>query len=480
MARPLARSAAVAILASLTTLAGPAVAQQATGGDLCLTDPVMPAAQPPRALRLGITPQPAGSAGVAQQAPVPYDDAALDRALLDLRGSGRELVVRLNRLFFSEGDAGIERFAALADRYAALGLGLEVQVRYHPDAAQEGDQTAWEAFVRRAATVLGSRRALVALSIVNEPNLPISPNTSDGVYAGVREAIVRGVVAARESLDAAGRPDVQVGFTFAWRWAPQEDRAFWRELGERGTAAFHAALDYVGLQVYPGLVWPPAPLPGRTAGAEVVEAAALVRTCMMPLAGLGPDVALWISENGYATNLGRTEAGQDTDLRSTVAELHRTSGTLGITDYRWFNLRDNDSDGTDLFSAVGLLRDDHTRKPSFAALQQAIAEHGTRPAPPARTPAAARRCRGSRALPRGRWRSARPAQARGTARVAHGRLSVTVSLRRPAARRRVGVKLIGRGANRRRVVVVVRCARVRATGSVDRHDRVDDDRDAQR
>ncbi len=450
-----------ALALSALALVAPAAAQQATGGDLCLTDPVMPAAQPPRALRFGITPQPAGSAGVAQQEPAPYDDAALDRALLDLRGSGRELVVRLNRLFFSEGDAGIERFAVLADRYAALGLGLEVQVRYHPDAAQEGDQAAWEAFVRRAATVLGSRRALVALSIVNEPNLPISPNTSDGVYEGVREAIVRGVVAARAALDAAGRPDVQVGFTFAWRWAPQEDRAFWRELGERGTGAFRAALDYVGLQVYPGLVWPPVPLPGRTAGAEVVEAAALVRTCMMPLAGLGSEVALWISENGYATNLGRTEAGQDVDLRSTVAELHRTSGTLGITDYRWFNLRDNDGDGADLFSAVGLLRDDHTRKPSFAALQQAIAAHGTAPVAPTRTLAAAVRCRGSRALPRGAWRSARPARARGTARVGRGRVSVAVTLRRPAARRRVGVVLRAAGGRRQRIVVVVRCARPR-------------------
>jgi hypothetical protein len=52
------------------------------------------------------------------------------------------------------------------------------------------------------------------------------------------------------------------------------------------------------------------------------------------------------------------------------------SGALGVTDYRWFNLRDNNSDGADLFSAVGLLRDDYSRKPAFDAYRRAIRTHG--------------------------------------------------------------------------------------------------------
>ncbi|HEX6389477.1 MAG TPA: hypothetical protein VFZ89_08520 [Solirubrobacteraceae bacterium] len=372
----IARATLVLLALLATAFAAPARAQQAAGGDLCLTDPVMPPAKPPQALRFGITPQPAGSVGVAQQDGPPQDEAALDRALTALHVPGKALVVHLSRLFLSDGDAAIARTAALADRYAALGLGVEVQIRYHPAPAQTLDD--WERFVRRAARVLAQRRALVALAVVNEPNLPISPNTSDGTFAGVREAIVRGVVAAREALDGAGRTGVPVGFTFAWRWLPQNDRGFWQELGRRATPAFRKALGYVGLQVYPGLVWPPVPLPGRSAGEEVVEAAALLRTCMMPLAGLGPGVGLWVTENGYATNLARSEAGQEADLRATIGELHRVSGTLGISDYRWFNLRDNDSDGLDLFSAVGLLRDDHTRKPAYAALREQIANVGAR------------------------------------------------------------------------------------------------------
>jgi Ca2+-binding RTX toxin-like protein len=76
-------------------------------------------------------------------------------------------------------------------------------------------------------------------------------------------------------------------------------------------------------------------------------------------------------------NLGRTEESQVTELATTLDAIHRYSGALGVTDYRWFNLRDNDSTGTDLFDAVGLLRDDYSEKPAFAALRTAIDQLGT-------------------------------------------------------------------------------------------------------
>jgi hypothetical protein len=234
----------------------------------------------------------------------------------------------------------------------------------------------WEAFVRAAVRELARRPAVVALSITNEGNLPISPNTSDGAYPGVIDAIVTGIAAAREEAVALGRPDLPLGFTVMWRWEPDSDERFWEELGARATPAFRAALTYVGLQAYPGLVWPPAPLPARSAGDETVEALTLLRDCYMPKAGLGSGVALWVTENGYATNLGRTEAQQVADLTSTVEAVHRWSGALGVTDYRYFNLRDNRSQGTDLFDAVGLLRDDYSEKPAFAGYRSLIRRFG--------------------------------------------------------------------------------------------------------
>jgi hypothetical protein len=214
------------------------------------------------------------------------------------------------------------------------------------------------------------------MSITNEANLPISPNTSDGAYAGVLDALVRGIVVAREEAVRLGRAELPLGFTVMWRWEPESDQRFWEELGRRATPEFRSALSYVGLQAYPGLVWPPAPFPGRSAGDETVEALTLLRDCYMPKAGLGREVSLWITENGYATNLGRTEARQATDLASTIEAAHQWSGTLGVTDYRYFNLRDNRSQGTDLFDAVGLLRDDYSEKPAFSTYRSFIRRYG--------------------------------------------------------------------------------------------------------
>lgn len=349
--------------------------------DGCLQAPdELPPAQPVHAVRFGITPQFAGSVGTAQGSVVGEDEARADRALLDLRPPGRELVLRLNRLFEADGAKGIDRFAVLVDAYAALGFRSEVQVRYHPAAAQEGDMAAWEAFVREAVTTLGRRRAVVAFSITNEANFPVSDNTSDGNYAGALDAIVRGIVAGRRALDQIGRADVPVGFTVAWRYAPNADVNFWKGIGARVTPEFLASLGYVGLQLYPGLVWPPAPLPGRDAGLETRDALAIVRTCHMVLGKLPPTVPLWITEQGYATNLGRTTTTQADDLTSTLTAVHAVSGTLNVTDFRYFNLRDNDSDGTDLFAAVGVLDDTYAAKPAFAVLQNAIAGFGTAPA----------------------------------------------------------------------------------------------------
>ena len=379
-------SAAVLAGCLLAAPVGPALAQG--GDDSCLTaDPPAPT-RPATPVEFGITPLAAGSAGVSQLEPKPVDEAAALAALERLRPPGKQLVMRLNRMFWADGSAGIRRYARIVDRYGRAGLPSELQVRYHPPEGAEGDIDAWTDYVREATRILGRRPSVRALSITNEANFSVSPNTSDGSYEGVREAIVAGTIAAQRELKRIGRRDIELGFSVAWRWLPAEDRSFWEEIGERATPEFRRALDYVGLQVYPGLVWPPAPIPGRSAGEEIAEALTLIRDCYMPKAGLGREVDLWVSENGYATNLGRSEASQKAATASTLDAVADYSGELAITDYRWFNLRDNDSAGPDLFDAVGVLRDDYTEKPAFEVLRSAISSSGAKSRP-------WRGCRGS-------------------------------------------------------------------------------------
>jgi hypothetical protein len=373
-----ARTACVVLVTMLASATPAAAITVPLPGPACLTQPVPAASKAPRPLRFGITPLLAGTSGAAQEPVVPEDQRRTDAALRALDPRGRRLVMRINRVFESDGQRGIDRAVALARHYARLGFEVESQVRYHPSDAQNGDIAAWLGYVRRATRALARNRRLVALTITNEVNFPISANTSDGAYRNALDALVQGVVAAHRELGKAGRRNVAVGFSYAYRYLPSSDDEFWRGIGQRATAAFRRALDYVGVQLYPGLVYPPVLAPGQSGGDATLDALALVRDCYMPLAGLTSRVHLWVTENGYATKLGHTETEQAQNLRSTVEALHRYSGTFGVTDYRYFNLRDNVPAGADLFDNVGLLRSDYSRKPAFSTYRRLIAAYGVR------------------------------------------------------------------------------------------------------
>ena len=367
----------LAVLTTGSAAAAMPASALAQGDGLCLVAEPPPAATPPQRLRFGITPELAGTVGAGQAAVAPEDDAKRDAALAALVPPRRALVIRLNRLFMSDGAAGIRRFVRLARAYERDGFLVESQVRYHPTTEQEGDLDAWGEFVALAARKLGNVDSLVALSITNEVNLPLSANTSDGAYERADEAIVTGIEQADRTLRQIGRRDVELGFTYAWRYLPNADVNFWRGIGELGDERFRRAIDHVGIQLYPGLFWPPVLLT-ETAGEATLEALTILRDCYMPLAGLGPGKEIWVSENGYATNLGHNDARQAAELTDTLDRLAGHAGTLGVSDYRYFNLRDNEPSGTDLFDNVGLLRSDYTQKPAFAAFRDGLREHGTR------------------------------------------------------------------------------------------------------
>ena len=47
-------------------------------------------------------------------------------------------MLRINRLFESDGEAGIRRFERIINRYTRAGYDTELQVRYHPSVRQRG------------------------------------------------------------------------------------------------------------------------------------------------------------------------------------------------------------------------------------------------------------------------------------------------------------------------------------------------------
>lgn len=336
-------------------------------------------------LRFGVDPGLAGSAG-GVQLPTAPDDLARDVAgARGLHPAGRVLVVRLNRLFWSGGEAEIAQFRALVARYAAAGLEVELQVRYHPGPGENGNLAAWRAYVRHVVDVFGPDRHVIAMTITNEVNVTFSPNTSDGSYAGARDALIQGIEAAASEARTHGFRQLRFGFTYAYRFSPPGDAAFFTYLRAHGGAAFRSALGFVGLDFYPGSIYPPVMAPGDTYRVEMAKALGTVRSCFLPMAGIGAHVPIWITENGVPSGATMSEAGQASALTQLVAAARAYSATFNVTDYRWFDLRDSSSSAAGslpgvaaTFATDGLLRANYSAKPAYAAYRAAIAEFGRR------------------------------------------------------------------------------------------------------
>ena len=327
-------------------------------------------------LRFGIGPRLAGEAGAAQATPtVPEDKAKRDTALERLAG-GRRLRVRLNRLFESDGRAGIREFQRMARHYGSLGFDVTIQVRYHPAPEQNGDIGAWLDYVRKVVRAFGPNEHVTALQITNEADLTLSPNTSDGAYLRAVEALARGVPAAQREASQRGYDQLTIGFNYAYGSGVfGDDASFWRQVGAAGGARLRKATDWVGVDSYPGTFVPPA---YADPGDSLLEAIAQTRECLMPLAGLGRRVPIRVDELGYPTGPGRTEAEQVRAVNGFMRTLSRYRGTYGIEEAFWFGLRDNNSAGPNFQSFFGLLRDDYSPKPAFAAYRRIIRELGAR------------------------------------------------------------------------------------------------------
>ncbi len=315
-------------------------------------------------IHFGVGPRLAGEIGSGQSTPlVPGDWRRRDRALKKLAGN-RDFTVRLNRLFMSDGWRGIRRFQKMARHYGRLGFGVELQVRYHPRPAQNGDIKAWLAYVRKVVRAFGPIRSVRALQITNEVNLAVSPNTSDGAWKHPVQALVAGVKTAQRYSNRLGYGRMKIGFNFAWRFGAEADAGFWDQLREVGGRGLRRATDWVGLDLYPGTYVPPAAAITNY-GDAFLEALAQMRECYLPKAGFGTRFPIKIEETGWPTGPGRSEADQERILRQFVNTAHRYRGRYNLTDFRWFGLRDNNSSGPDYQSYFGLLRDDYSPKPGF-------------------------------------------------------------------------------------------------------------------
>jgi hypothetical protein len=372
------RRATAAIAALALGLAAPA-ARAADDYPVCSGDlsAAAVAPKPGPALRVGITPRvQAGQVGPVPAAAVPEDRAKTMAALERLRPPGAPFVIRLNRFFWSGGEEAFREYLAEAERFGQAGYLVELQVRYHPTPAQEGDIAAWTKHVREVVRRFGAVPGVVALQIANEVNFDFSADSSDGAYRGARDAVVQGVIAAKDEARRAGMDQLEIGFNWAYRHTPANEQAFWDHL-RRGGKPFVDALDWVGLDAYPGTFFPPAEATVEDYRDGMVNAMSAFR-CYLRAAGIPDTVPIHVEENGWPTFGTRREEMQALVAEQMIRAVHDHRGTYNVTDYRWFNLRDGDTSDPAIGQHYGLMRSDYAEKQAFPVVARVFGEIAAR------------------------------------------------------------------------------------------------------
>ena len=294
----------------------------------------------------------------------PHDPNRTSEALDSLHPPGRPFVLRNYVVYEGRGKIAQETPGDLA-RYTRSGRRLDYVLCY---ATPEGDLDDWVAVVRRAVRDYGP--LLDALQVTEEPNNPDFSTGGNGSFPRVREAIVAGVIAARDEADRLGL-DVQVGFNACPSFDLNGD--FWPTVAAAGGQAFRDALGYVGFDFFPDVF---RPVPFESLGAAVDGVLSHFRTVSLAIGGIAPIVPIRVTENGWPTGPGRSQERQAAVLEAVVRAIHAASVRLNVTHYELFSLRDGWSAGPGMLTQFGLLRDDYTPKPAFETYRRLIVELG--------------------------------------------------------------------------------------------------------
>ena len=291
---------------------------------------------------------------------------ALDR----LQGDGAALSVRAYRSFSGTETPLEPPTPADPQSYLQRGRTLDLVLQFREPS---GELDGWLEFVREAIRSGGPQ--LASIQICEEPNarLPVV----DGSIPNVRNALVQGVIAAKQEARALGH-SVAVGFNAVPTFDPAD--TFWSELGSLADARFRQSLDYVGLDFFPDVF---RPIAADRLAEAVTAVLGAFRHTDLPKAGIPESVAMRICENGWPTGPDRTEQRQAATLERVIRTVAGLADDLNIDGYSLFALRDADSTADGLFHRFGLLYDDYTPKPAFETYRQLISELGRPPVAPA-------------------------------------------------------------------------------------------------
>jgi hypothetical protein len=180
-----------------------------------------------------------GGGGKCRPFAPPEDPTLRMAALEQLRAPGRPFVLHVYASYTgANGWSAAQQVGQEIAQYGDAGFQTELVVCYRPaDGGSPADVGGFVEFVREAVRALGPVPGFVSLQVTNEADQGGSPNTSDGYYAGAKDALIDGVIAAKGEIRQDGFGQVKVGFNWACATDGGE-RGFWRYLGSHARYSF--------------------------------------------------------------------------------------------------------------------------------------------------------------------------------------------------------------------------------------------------
>lgn len=302
----------------------------------------------------------------------PDDPGKIKTALTDLAGN-QPFLVRGYLQYVGKG-TGIHLTPVGIRSYCHNNLQLDLALCYR---THDNDMDDWRQFIRQ--TIAEFADILVKIQITEEPNNPDITSGGDGGFLNVKQAIIEGVLAAKEEIERLGL-SIQVGFNAVISFNPQD--SFWSDVKALSTPEFTSALDYIGLDFYPG-VFRPLP-PGVDMGQAVNAVLHHYRHQNLAEGGIPAHLPLHITENGWPTNASRTEEQQAEAVTTILDMIYTLRKELHITHYEFFDLRDADTTGQFEGGGLetsgngfqfGLMRDDYTPKPAYFVFKNLIEKY---------------------------------------------------------------------------------------------------------
>ena len=296
----------------------------------------------------------------------PDDLVKINAALDHLQGHDRQLLVRAYTPFVAhDRKPGVQATPSSAKQYADYGINRRKLDLVLTFGDKQGDIEAWTQFVREVVCLNAGH--LGKVQIAEEPNLVHPPG--DGRFPRIAEAVVEGVIAAKEEVQRLGL-DALVGFNAVQ--AHETYDPFWERLDACASDKFRQSLDYVGVDLFPDVF---KPLGNVTMEEAVLYGVSSFRHQLEAIK-LAASIPIHITEHGWPTTLERSYDRQAEVLDETVRTVVKYQREFNVSHYEFFSLRDADSYNPGIFFQFGLLRDDYSPKPAFEVFRQLIAEFG--------------------------------------------------------------------------------------------------------